>query len=476
MKTYKLWFEHDPLIPEFKQLHFAEADVSVKEIIQRGIYPKSMEQDFFSSDSFGLNTFTIEILNDKRMKIPGFTEFGYCENISEVSSYFFGRNNFEMNAKKIADNICFIDDLDYPALFTLAKRRLTETWSHKVAVNLAQQVYPDFNDLRDFLKKKDKTIKLSGYKDLKKYEIHTIVSLDDFEGHDKTIIACGIQWPNFRKTDFLRKITTSDGYLSLIDGFDRFSLVISEDENEITFELTCRCRRKDNEVYIMPDIDNDERKRRMAREFAENWSNNTGKLCFTVSLDTIVDMIEKTDIRISFEGIRYTGSNDCHIPYIKANGPILERYVVGKHPTFKSTNEEIKEILQKHGVSMTGKKEKLIDKLAKRSVFLYSELNDTLNNYFIPRKFVKIPRLKDDQEKFFPLLENLDLGQMVLAMYILRHLRGNAILEAIHVNDTYELTDLARALMYGKIEVDGVFVKVENIKNGGNKNENSPHY
>jgi len=461
MKTYKLWLEPDPLIPEFKRLRFAEVDVPVQEIIRRGIHPKSMEQDFHPSDSFGLNTLTTEILNDKGMKISGLVEFGYCENISEESSYFYGRNNFEINAKKISENTCFTDDLDYSKLIAIARRRLKETWSHRVAVNLAKKVYNEFNNLRDFLKKKDKNIKLSGYKDIDRYEINKIISLDDFEGHDKAIIACGIESPNFRKTSFIGKITTHDGYLSLIDGFDQFSIIVSEGGKENKFELTCRCRRQDNEVYIMPDIGKDGRKRRMAMEFAEKWSKNSDKYCFTVSLDTIAEMIEKPGIRISFEGIRYKGSNDCHIPDIKANGQRVERYAVGRYPTMKNTNEEIKEILQAHGVSMTGKKEELLEKLAKLSVFLYSELNDTLNNYFKNREYIKIPRIKKDKEKSFPLLEELDLGQMVLAMYIVRHLRGNTILESAHVNDTYELSDLARALIRGKIGIDGVFVEVE---------------
>jgi len=472
MKAFKLWMEPDQALPEFKRLRFAETDVSVQDIITRGIHPESMIHDFYTNESCGLNVRIMDVLNEKDMKIPGIMEFGYCTDISVVPSYYYRRDDFTVNAEKISENICFTESLDYSELITIAKRRLTDTWSHKVAVNLAKRIYHEFNHLRDFLKKKDKNIKLSGYKDLDKYQIHTIVSLQDFDGHDKAIISCGIPNPNFRKTAFIRRITTPGGYLSLTDGFDQFSIIVSEGDDECKFELTCRCRRDGDMITIMPDAGDDKRKRRMALEFAQRWSV-TGTFCFTVSLDIIAEMIETPGLQISFKGIRYKGSNDCQIPEIKVNGSRVERYAVGRYPTFQSTNEKIKGILQAYGVSMTGKKEALIEKIAKLSVFLYSEFNDTLNEYFTTRKYIKIPRLEKDREKSFPLLGNLDLGQMVLAMYIVRHLRGNVILDSTHVNDTYELIDLARALICSKIEVNGVFVRVETIEQGGNNNENS---
>jgi hypothetical protein len=50
---------------------------------------------------------------------------------------------------------------------------------------------------------------------------------------------------------------------------------------------------------------------------------------------------------------------------------------------------------------------------------------------------------------------------MLLAMYAVKHVRGNTILEASHVNDTFELEDLARALIGGNVSVNGVFLRIE---------------
>jgi hypothetical protein len=49
---------------------------------------------------------------------------------------------------------------------------------------------------------------------------------------------------------------------------------------------------------------------------------------------------------------------------------------------------------------------------------------------------------------------------MILAMYAVKHLRGNTILDASRVNDTFDLVSLAGALIKGEVSVDGTFVKV----------------
>ena len=108
-------------------------------------------------------------------------------------------------------------------------------WKHEIARDLAQAVYPVFNDLRDFLKEKDKRVKLSSYKEIENYDLSTIISVDDFTGQDKAIISLAIERPNFRKASFLNKITTSDGYLSLIEQYDWFGLKL-QNEDEATVQ------------------------------------------------------------------------------------------------------------------------------------------------------------------------------------------------------------------------------------------------
>jgi hypothetical protein len=50
---------------------------------------------------------------------------------------------------------------------------------------------------------------------------------------------------------------------------------------------------------------------------------------------------------------------------------------------------------------------------------------------------------------------------MILTMYMVKHLRGNTILEAKHNNDTFDLLSLARSLIKREVSVDGAFMRVE---------------
>ena len=53
------------------------------------------------------------------------------------------------------------------------------------------------------------------------------------------------------------------------------------------------------------------------------------------------------------------------------------------------------------------------------------------------------------------------MGNMVLSIYIIKHLRGNAILEASHNNDTFDLLSLARSLVKREVCLTGLFLRVD---------------
>lgn len=52
-----------------------------------------------------------------------------------------------------------------------------------------------------------------------------------------------------------------------------------------------------------------------------------------------------------------------------------------------------------------------------------------------------------------PMLRNL-----LLTMYAMNHLRGNAILDVAHHNTTYTDEQLAHALLLGKVAFTGAFL------------------
>ena len=136
-------------------------------------------------------------------------------------------------------------------------------------------------------------------------------------------------------------------------------------------------------------------------------------------------------------------------------------YSVGGHITLNASCETIREILRAHGVSMTGRKEDLTEKLAKVAVDVYEEKEPEINSYFTENKFIRVSNVCERDNNTFPLLEECDLRNLILAMYIIKHMRGNTILEAVHNNDTYDLISLAQALLKKDISLEGMFLYVE---------------
>jgi len=286
-----------------------------------------------------------------------------------------------------------------------------------------------------------------------------VLSLDDFEGQDKAIIAHGISSHNFRKSTFLDPITTPDGYLSLKKRFDQFSINLKNNKRENNQNLTFHCKRNKDMVLVMPDIDVCDEQRLIAKKFAKRWGNNSSRICFHVTLDKLAEMIKMSDISISFEGTRYKDEDCTDISSIRLNGAQVERYSVGRYLTSEDTNEAIKDLLRNHNISMTGKKTDLVIKMAGLAARLYNAYNASLGGHFQKQKYIKIPRINHVRVPSLPVLQELELGQTLIAMYIIKHLRGNAILDPKHDNNTYELKDLAFALITKKINVNGVFIK-----------------
>jgi hypothetical protein len=91
---------------------------------------------------------------------------------------------------------------------------------------------------------------------------------------------------------------------------------------------------------------------------------------------------------------------------------------------------------------MTGRKEELVDKLARLAVKSYETVKPRLDDCFAKRRFIRVERGSDGQH--FPLLEGYDIRHLLLTMYVMKHLRGNVILEARHENDTSDSYSTAR--------------------------------
>ena len=458
MRTFRLWLEADKEIPQFKRLAYERVDVSIADVLLRGIHPW-METE----ENRSLNQRFMAILNDDVSKLPELVEFSYCGDLScTVRSYNNKMPAFQENLERIKNGIYFVGELSYVELLAIAKRRVKEKWSHRFARNMLGSALGTFNSMRSFLKQKDKSLKLSGYYDLDRYDLGQVLSLDDFEGYDSVIISHGLPFTNFRSESFIGTVTDQRGLLRMTDRIKHFNVVVNRyGGGEANGSVIYNCRLEGEQVRMLPDLKESFHARKIAQIVALERAMDDGRYCFTTDIPTLADLIGGRDVGIRFPKLNYGGESHGGVSTAMVPKSKVDRFSIGPFAKANDSGGHIKSILRSHGVSMTGNKERLVGKLAKLSAELYRKHETEMATYFRVNRFLRIENGKTPGGSRFPVLEEVDVRNMLLAMYAVKHVRGNIILEGSHVNDTFELEDLARALIGGNVSVNGAFLRIE---------------
>lgn len=455
MKTLRLWLEADEEIARFSRLHWEFDDVSVRDVIVDGVHPWLGHDRHLSMVEAFLTR-----LNAPEVKFPQVTEMGYGYDLSRPGMHGWGNYSpVERMLHSIKASIVFADDLDVIELMEIAERRLRERWTHSMVKDLANVAYPAFQELRRFLKKHDEGLKLSGYDDLDRYDLSRVLSLEAFDGQDKLKLSHGIPTLNFRNSTVLDDVTDSQNRLRLVQEIAEFSLA-EQTEGGVFTGLVYRCKHRDGRVRLYPDIGGSDDKRQRAYSFAKEWRMNEGRLCFDTSLDKVVHMVEKEHMVPSFPTLDYV--RPC--PERKATGVVsrsnLIAYAIGPAIHGPHTIENLREILREHSVPMTGTKQKLLQKIANLAAQEYNKHEEEMAGFFRQNQFVLAAK-KMVRPRSFPVLEDDSiLKQFLLGLYVLRHLRGNTILDPGHVNDAYTVDELALAMAERRTTVDGMFLPV----------------
>jgi len=468
MKTYRLWLEKDSDLPQFRRLRFEQVEVSLKRVLLEGIHPHGATCSEYSRyDASHLSEKLIEIMNLDEFKIQELCQFSYCGDITVIPRiyYTYGRDDedeLEGNFKHIRESILFTDKLSYIELLELAKKKLKEKWDHNTARELLTATHYSFNSARSFVKTKDKKVKLSGYRDLDNYPLHEILTLEDFQDYEDTIISHGIKTTNFRQAKLLDKVTTRDGLLRLVPEFLDFQLKWELADSEKDIHITYNCQRKGNEVKLIPELSRDEMVRGAARETAARWSEEKTRYNFSLGLEKLEEMVGNADSMVLFPNLNYKNgemSGNTSVAEIKENG--ISHFIIGHFAKADYVNECIQEHLRNHDWKVSGKKGELLQRLIELAVELYREKEPLLDRFFRRKKFIRVPSALSGDDREFPCLEEFDLKNLMLSMYAIRHMRGNTILDASYLNDTLEIEDLAKALVMGSVTMDGAFLKVE---------------
>jgi len=459
METFRLWLEPDKKVPRFKRLQFEKAEVSVADVLKKGIHP------WQGADSHRtLGEKSVSVLNSDEMKPAELAQFNYCGDISCVTrSYYYNSSAspFEETLKRISEYVCFVGGLSYAELLTIAREQLQRDWSHRVAHRLLDRLCPSFDALRRFLKAKDNRVKLSGHADIDSYDLGRILSLADFEGEDGILINEGVPVTNFRSVRFLERVTDDRGLLRLTESIRHFQMEPTGRGQQYCRAALYNCRRDGDAVRFVPELEQTTSKRVAAKEIAGRWRTDNGRYCFTTDISRLAEMVEKGGFEISFPSLDYMDSTEPSTSSAEVAVSKVERFSVGRFLTTNAPGNRLKAVLREHGISMTGRKEQLLEKLAQLSVKLYQENERELDAFFGSHRFLRVNNDRNSDGKNLPVLEGLDVRNMVLTMYIVKHLRGNTILEASHNNDTFDLLSLAGSLMKKEVSLTGSFLRVE---------------
>ena len=459
LKTFRFRLEPDQQFPQFRRLAWERVEVSICDILMGGVHPWTTNQDGTDVHPSLIDAF-LQRLNDTSVKVAELESFGYGHDVSSQQGYYYEKKTrFERTLEYIQKNVYFVDDLSYLQLLDVAKRHLRELWSHSIARTLAERACSGFQELRQFLKAKDKSIKLSGRDDVDQYDLGQVLSIDDFDGRDNLLISEAIPSLNFRKSASLGGVTDCQGRLRLVPDIRKVTLTMIPQASEY-IHLVWHVERDKEVCRFRPEIGKSDAKRRKAAEFAEQWRTDGGGLCFSTGIDKLSEMVRQRVVVPSFPALNYTYDSRGPTATAEVSDNRVPAFFIGGFYDRKSNGDTLKEILREYDVSMTGNKAKLLQKIAKLAAKQYAERQTEMDRFFSKRRFVRINSTPPKSERL-PLLEDAPLlRNLVLTMYTMKHLRGNAILDVAHDNNTYTEEQLALALVTGKVGFSGAFLRV----------------
>ena len=458
LQSCRLWLEPDRETPMFKRLCWERVHVPLQDVLLRGIHPVSGQEG-----NRLLPERVLDAVNGEKARIPALEQFGHS---SEISVMLFSRQGWNRPAglervlREIGDGLRFVPGgLTYLELLDAARMALRGRWSHSLAREMVVTAFPGFQEMRHYLKAKDGAVKLSGYNDMDSLDLARILSLDDFQEWDSLVVSRAFPVRNFRNETFLDEITDETGLLRLAPEIRHVTLTETAGGPGRTPVVWHVCR-EGNCWRFRPDLgEHAGAARGAALEFAGRWRTGGGRLCFTSSTEMLVDMVESGAVTPSFPALERGVSGLGPVARVAVESSCVRAFRIGKHPRSNASAERLREVLRDGGAAVSGTKEVLVEKLAALAADKYLERLPEMDGFFRENRFVRMAGIPENTENLALLSDLGPLGNLVLAMYAARHLRGDAVLDVSHVNDTFSDAELALALVTGKTSPKGAFLR-----------------
>ncbi len=474
MKVIKVGLRPDAEIPEFGRMEIAVIERPLREVLLGGLHPVSLTRSLGNYwDASDLAEAVAERLNADDHILPGLKEFGHCASVSAPSQekcypYAAGDTTKDgaLDALKAnAEELYFIDELSYPGLIEIARRRLRGIWNGAIAHQLLTNKLPGFNDQRRFLKEKGVSATFKTWRDLACFGLGESLSVDDFEHDDKLLVNIGIPGTvNFRRPGALGSFTNAEGIVSLVPRIDRFDMRIPAPGVESVHvhshnSVRYLCLLRDGAIRFIPDLPLGESAqcREMARAISQEVAPGRGKYCFSLEIEAVEKLVPRASLL--FPELNYVkGCGKSQTSASIRPNLMVPGYTVGTLATAKMHNYSLAELLSAHGEKVSGTKAEMLERLVGAIVKLYGKSRRKLDDYF-RGGFLKLPQRTSGGEPFAPPILDAGLRNNVLAIYVLKHLRGSRILSPDWENSAYTVEDLARALLAQRVSADGLFVR-----------------
>jgi len=453
--VYRLSLRSDKKVSGFKRLSFIKAEVPLSKLLKEGIHPAYS----FGSYKYLKDKLT-ETINQEKFIPPELKQLDYTKEFSSYVNDYTENDKLKLFLEEIKAVIYFIDsDIRFPDLLEIAKEQLKKDWGHYKVKEILKACYSDFNDLRTFVKSKAPEVKMVGYESIDNMHLEKILKIEDFSAFEKILILHGFETINFRYADYLKSITTPEGYLSLKPGIAEFQLKypFSGDKS-----ITYNCRLTGDIVRCYPELDEfSERKRQTAKEFSKLYAVNSEKYCPAVQLSKIEELQEQKIAYIYFGNLSYTEVAEESMTKSQASlkKESVRFYKIDKFLLESAPNKKLQEILKHFGDKISGRKEEIVERYTGVAIKEYNKALSELDKCFADKKFIKVSLYSHDEggQEFEVLKEN-PIKNLLLTMYFIKHLRGNIVFDIGYENDTYSAKDLAKALIDRKVSLDGGFV------------------
>lgn len=478
MRAYRLFFEPDRAVPQFRRLRFEEVDVPLRDVLTRGCHPAGAccRRGEGRRDSSNVAEAVVAKLNEDDARVAALKDFGYSHDLHTTcppSRYAYGGSwqyrdpSLAEELRALGKELYFVRDLSFRELFVVAWERLKAGWNGAVARSMLTKRFHEFNELRRFLKSKNASITLHKRDEVEALDLGGVLGPEDFRDQEKLVVEHGIPDPiTFRRESALGAITTDDGILSLAKGVEHFELAVES--------LTWNCERRGDRVRAVPDMPHgNERLREKARGVAARFGES--RYCFTATIEDVERLVGESGetAKITFPMVDYAhDARDRPESSAGVTGEVtVPRFNVPAAFTDARTGDEMRAALAWHGEKVSGTKDELVERLAALCAELLRKHEDGLRRYFRGRYVRLNPGASVSGQTFQPRLEprakggsgltDTPLAATVVTMFVMRHLRADRIFDAAHENTTYTCEDLARAILKRQVALSGAFVHAQ---------------